>query len=132
MRNFIRTCLLHNLRYSFLKHTNAQIHVFDFSYFVKNQEDFISLFCEKFDLKKPNKIEVIGNANPKASWLTKNKYWDKNIEEKIRDYLVRQVESSQDLKIELFAHEIVSKKRIAILDNSTFRQIGQERSKYLN
>ena len=108
------------------------IHVFDFSYFVKNQEEFISLFCEKFDLKKPNKIEVIGNVNPKASWLTKNKYWDMNIEGKIRDYLVRQLELSEELKMELVLHKMISKKRIAMLDNSTFRQIGLERSKLLN
>ena len=75
---------------------------------------------------------MIGNVNPKASWLTKNKYWDKNIEEKIRDYLVRQVRLPEELKMELFFHEMISKKRFAVLDNSTFREIGLGRSKYLN
>ena len=130
--NFVRTCLLHNLRYTLLKYSNANINVFDFSFFMKNQQEFISLFCEKFNLKKPNKIEVIGNVNPKASWLTKNKYWDKNSEEKIRDYLVRQVGLPEELKMELFLHEMISKKRFAVLDNSTFREIGLGRSKYLN
>lgn len=130
--NFVRTCLLHNLRYSLLKHTNAEICIFDFSYFMNNQEEFISLFCEKFDIKKPNKIEVVGNVNPKASWLKKNKYWDKNIEKKLRNYLLRHLEFSEELKLEISLHEMISKTRFAMLDSSTFRSITLEKSKYLN
>ena len=130
--NFIRTCLLHNLRYSLLKYTNAEIYVFDFSYFIKNQEEFIALFCEKFDIKKPNKIEVVGNVNPKASWLRKNKYWDKNIEKKLRHFLISHIEFSNELKTEILLHEMISKKRFAILDSSAFKDITLEKSKYLN
>ena len=129
---FVRTCLVHNLRYTFLKHTNAQINVFDFSYFVKNQKEFINLFCERFDIEKPNKIEVVGNVNPKASWLKKNKYWDENIEKKLRNYLLHQVEFSEELKMELLLYEMISKKRFAMLDSSTFKDNGLKRSKYLN
>ena len=120
--NFLRTCVVHNLRYSFLKHTNAQIHVFDFAYFIRNQKEFVSLFCEKFDINEPRKIEAIGNVNPKASWLKKNKFWDKNIEKILRNYLVSQVKLSQELRMEMLLHEIISEKKYAILDKSTFTE----------
>ena len=99
---------------------------------MNNQDEFISLFCEKFDIKKPNKIEVVGNVNPKASWLRKNKYWDMNIEKKLRNYLLRHLEFSEELKLEILLHEMISKTRFAILDRSTFKTITLEKSKYLN
>ena len=34
-QNFVRTCLLHNLRYTLLKYSNTNINVFDFSFFMK-------------------------------------------------------------------------------------------------
>ena len=93
---------------------------------------FISLFFEMFDLKKSNKIEMIGNVNPKASWLRENKYWDMNIEKKLRNYLLRHLEFSEELKLEILLHEMISKTRFAILDRSTFKTITLEKSKYLN
>ena len=104
----------------------------NFSYFIKNQEEFITLFCEKFDIKKPNKIEVVGNVNPEASWLRKNKYWDKNIEKKMRHFLISQIEFAKELKTEILLHEMISKKRFAILDSLVFKDITLEKSKYLN
>ena len=65
-------------------------------------------------------MEVVGNVNPKASWLRKNKYWDKNIE-KIETFF-NQSSGSNELKTEILLHEMISK-RFAILDSSAFKDI---------
>ena len=130
--NFVRTCIIHNIRHSILKHPNTEVYFFDFEYFIRNQKEFLDLFCEKFYLTHPKRIQEVDNDNSKASWLGKNPHWDKNIERKIRDYLLHQVSMSEELSMELSLYDKISKKRFAVLDNSTFAQVPYSNSKYLN
>lgn len=126
--NFWRSCVIHNIRYCLVKNIDAKIYLFDFSYFMKNQEEFIDLMCDKLDIKKPNRILSVGNINPKSSWLQKNKYWSKELEEGMRDYLFTHMQRYEDLKLELSVANSIQSKKFAVIDKTTFPDLDNERS----